>query len=99
MVTRKTWAIIHSIYDNVQMALWALLWAWVLYFGFVVLPRFPQAQAIAESQRILEISAENRFYCEKWGMQEKTHEYTQCMLDLQEIRAKVEQRIAADMDF
>ena len=32
-------------------------------------------------------------------MQEKTHEYTQCTLDLQEIRAKVEQRIAADMDF
>jgi hypothetical protein len=99
MDSHKTWAIIHWIYDNLQMALWALFWAWALYFGFVLLPLFPRAHAIAESQRILEISAENRFYCEKWGVKERTHEYTLCTLDLQEIRANVAQRIAADMNF
>jgi hypothetical protein len=32
-------------------------------------------------------------------MREGTHEYTQCTLDLQEIRAKVAKRIADEMDF
>jgi hypothetical protein len=32
-------------------------------------------------------------------MREGTHEYTQCALDLQEIRAKIAKRITDDMDF
>lgn len=99
MDSRKTWAIIHEIYDNVHAALWAALLVFVLYFAVFVAPQLPEARAKAESQQILEISTENRFYCEKWKMLVGTHEYTRCTLDLQEIRAKVYQRIADDIDF
>ena len=99
MDSRKTWAIIHGIYDNVHAALWAALLVFVLYFAVFVAPKLPEARARAESQQILEISTENRFYCEKWKMLVGTHEYTQCTLDLQAIRAKVYQSIADDIDF
>jgi hypothetical protein len=99
MDSRKTWAIIHRTYDNVHAALWAALLVFVLYFAVFVAPKLPEARARAESQRILEISTESRFYCKKWKMLEGTHENAQCRLDLQEIRAKVEQRIADDIDF
>jgi hypothetical protein len=99
MHSRKTWAIIHRIYDNAHAALWAALLVFVLYFAVFVAPKLPEARARVERERIQEISAENRFYCEKWKIPEGTHEHTLCTLDLQEIRAKVEQRIADDIDF
>jgi hypothetical protein len=99
MDSRKTWPIIHRIYDNVHAALWAALLVFVFYFAVFVAPKLPEAHARAEIQRVLEISAESRFYCEKWKILAGTHEHTQCTLDLQEIRAKVEQRIADDIDF
>jgi hypothetical protein len=57
------------------------------------------ALAIAEAQRVLEISQENKLYCEKWGMPANTHEFVICTMDLNDIRAKVEQRIADDGNF
>jgi hypothetical protein len=99
MDSRKTWAIIHRIYDNVHMAFWALGFAMIAYLIVFIIPHLPEARARAESQRVLETLAESKFYCEKWKMSEGTYEHTMCTLDLQEIRAKVEQHIADDMDF
>jgi hypothetical protein len=84
---------IHSIYDNVNIALWAILITFVVYFSIFVLPHVPEARAKAEVLRALEISAENRTVCEKWGMRDGTHEHTLCTLDLQNIRAMAERRI------
>ena len=83
---------------NVHAALWAVAAAFLLVMASN-LPRMSEARATAERQRALEISEENRFYCEKWGMKAGTHEHTLCILDLQDIRAKVEQRIDDDMAF
>ena len=99
MDSRKTWAIIHRTYDNVHAALWAALLVFVLYFAVFVAPKLPEAHARAESQRVLEISAEHNFYCEKWEMGAGTLAHSQCMLDLQAFRAKVEWRFVDDMDF
>ena len=38
-------------------------------------------------------------YCEKWGMRSGTHEHLICTMDLDAIRAKVEQRIADESNF
>jgi hypothetical protein len=94
----KIWTIIRWAYDTVHMVLWAILAAWVAYI-IVSIPRLSEAAATAEHQRAQEISKENDFYCEKWGMRPNTHEYIICTMDLNEIRAKVEERIAEDNNF
>jgi hypothetical protein len=95
MPSEKTWEVIHRIYDNVQMALVAVGCAVGLYFVMFVLPHVSKIQAAAESGRILQITAESRHYCEKWGMHEGTENYLQCTLDLQQIRANTEARLIA----
>lgn len=62
-----------------------------LFFLFT-LPKIRQVQAQLEVQRIQDIAAENRRYCEKWGFPVGTDKHTACTLDLQELRAKIEQR-------
>ena len=80
------------------MVLWAILAAWVAYV-IISIPRLSEAAATAERQRAQEVSEENKFLCEKWGMRANTHEYVLCTMDLNEIRAKVEERIAEDNSF
>jgi hypothetical protein len=58
-----------------------------------------EARAIAERERTQELIAENNFYCKKWGLAAGTHEHTLCTMDVQEIRAKHEKRLADDMAF
>jgi hypothetical protein len=98
LASRSSWTIIRGIYDIVHTALWVLVAAWVAVF-INSIPRIPEALATAERQRALEISKENKFYCEKWGMRANSHEYVICTMDLNEIRAKVEKRIAEDSAF
>ena len=97
MLSEKTLHLIYRIYDFARTAAWALLCSFALYFMIFVLPHAPENLANIESQRILEIASENRFYCEKLGMREGTESYLQCTLDLQRIRANVERRIDADL--
>jgi hypothetical protein len=87
-----------QFYDNVRMAFWVLVAAAVVFL-LLQIPRMREARAIAEAQQVLEISEQNRFYCEKWGMRAGTHEHVICTMDLGEIRKEVEQRIAAENDY
>jgi hypothetical protein len=77
------------------MALWALLVAGTVFL-LLHIPQMRNARAIAEAQQAQEIAQENKLYCEKWGMRAGTHEHIICTMDLNAIRAKVEQRIADD---
>ena len=86
--------IIVRIYDNVHAALWAGLLAFVAYFIVIVAPKLPEAAVRAQSHRILEISAEHRFYCEQFKMGPGTPAHDQCILDLQAFRASIERRFA-----
>jgi hypothetical protein len=88
--------LVAKIYDIVHAGFWALAASWVLML-VINFPRILEARAVAERQLLQEISDENRSYCEKWGMKAGTHEHTLCTLDLQEIRARVEARIASDL--
>ncbi len=52
-----------------------------------------------QAKRILEIAAENRSYCEKWGFAPGSPMHAACILDLEEFRAKIDQRTALDEIF
>jgi hypothetical protein len=89
--------LIGSIYDTVHRALWALLTAFVIFFCIFMLPNVPQYRAKMEAARILEIQAENSAYCEKWGFAPGTQKHHGCILDLQGLRAEIEQRASDDI--
>jgi len=76
------------------------LWAFGIAVGLITIWAVLHiARDRFERIRAQEIFEENRAYCEKWGMQAGTHEHTLCTFDLNEIRAKHEQRISDDMIF
>ena len=87
------WEKIGRHYDNVEVALWATLLAFVIYFIGFINPKMPEIRAQNERVRVQEIAAENALYCEKLGMKVGTERHNQCLLDLGEFRLKVEQRI------
>jgi hypothetical protein len=92
----KVQRIIRRIYDEVHAALWATLCVGTIYVAIFIVPHLPEIRAKADSRRIQEVTAENRFYCNKWGMPEGTNRFTLCELDLQKIRATAERRISSD---
>ena len=94
-----TLALVQSIYDHVHLALWAILAAFVVFFLAFIAPRLPEAAARAEALRIKEISQENEGYCAKWQMGPGTKMHDECIFDLQELRAKIENRFADQLDF
>jgi hypothetical protein len=58
-----------------------------------------QKRESCRSEAGVEISQENKRYCEKWGMPAGTHEHIICTMDLDAIRAEVEWRIAEEYKF
>jgi hypothetical protein len=98
MKSNGTLTLVQSIYDYVHLALWATLAAFVVFFLAFIAPRLPEAAARAEALRIQEIAQENEGYCAKWQMGPGTKMHDQCILDLQELRSKIQDRLA-DFDF
>ncbi len=94
-----TLALVQSIYDYVHLALWATLAAFVVFFLAFIAPKLPEAAARAEALQIQAISQENESYCAKWQMGPGTKMHDQCIFDLQELRAKVQNRFADQLDF
>jgi hypothetical protein len=99
MKSNSTLTIVQSIYDNVHLALWATLAAFVVFFLAFVAPRLPEAAARAEALRIQEITQENEAYCAKWQMGLGTKMHDQCISDLQDLRRKIQNRLADQLDF
>ena len=93
-----TWVTIRRVYGAVHAVLWALLAASALAIIFNF-PRMLEARTVAERQRVQEISEENKFYCEKWGLRANTHEHVICTMDLNEIRERAEKRVVEDISF
>jgi hypothetical protein len=87
------WEKVGRLYINVEVALWATLLAFVIYFIVFINPKMHEIWAQNERVRVQEIAAESSLYCEKFGMKVGTENYRQCLLDLGEFRMKVEQRI------
>jgi hypothetical protein len=86
------WRLISNVYDTLHLALWSLFVAFIIFFCVFTLPRLPQFQAKMEAERILSLQAENSAFCEKWAFALGTQKHEACILDLQELRAKIDQR-------
>jgi hypothetical protein len=99
VAVRQKKVLVRRIYDNVHAALWASLVALVLYYIFVIFPKFPEIRNQAEIRRAGEITAEHEYYCAKWGMRRETQAHDQCLIDIQQFRSKVEKRIADESEF
>jgi hypothetical protein len=69
----------------------------IIFFCVFTLPRLPQSRAKMEAERILSLQAENSAYCEKWGFALGAQKHEACILDLQELRAKIDQRASDDV--
>ena len=67
--------------------------------GGIRCPRLPEAVARAEALRIQEITQENEGYCAKFQMGLGTKMHDQCLSDLQELRWKIQDRLADQLDF
>jgi len=84
---------VSRIYDNVEIALWAMLLAFVIYFGAFIVPKLPEIQAQQERIRVEEIAVENASLCEEMGTKWGTDKYTQCLLAVGAFRTKVEKHL------
>jgi len=85
--------IVSHVYENVELALWATLIAFVIYFFTFAFPKMHEIQAQNARIRAEEIAAENTSLCEKLSIKRGTDAYAQCLLDVGEFRWKVETRI------
>ena len=88
-------AIAQRAYDTVEIALWAGLLAFVIFFVVFVAPSVPKNQAIQETARLHALGDEQEHYCEKWGKRAGTREHALCVLDLQQYRATIERQLLA----
>jgi hypothetical protein len=86
------------VYSAAHVFFWCLLAA-IVAMALFSIPRISEARAVAERERLREISAENRFFCEKWGLRASTHEHLICTMDLNEIRSRAEKRLTDNDQF
>lgn len=92
-------ALVRALCHEAHLALWAALTAFLVYFAVFVAPKLPTLHAAAEQRRLHDIAAENEAYCAKWGMGPATAMHNECVADLQQLRAEIEDRFAEEFDF
>lgn len=98
MTTGRTMALVRTVYDEVHLALWAVLTAFVVYFAVFIAPKLPEIHAAAERLRLHAIADENETYCAKWRMGPGTAMHTECLVDLQALRTQIEKQLDEDAD-
>lgn len=85
-------ALIHRINKIASRAALCAIVIAVTAFAFGITERMPEARAAADRQLNKELLQESRVACEKWGMRAGTEEYTTCITELKEIRARQDKR-------
>jgi hypothetical protein len=95
----RTMGLVSRIYDEVHLALWAILVGGLSYFAVFVAPKVLEFQAAAERLRLQNIANENEIYCAKWRMGAGTSAHDGCIEDLQELRAHIERQNQLDAAF
>ena len=95
----KKITLLRSLYWEINMALWASLTAFVIFFAVAVLPGIREHQAAYQAALSSEISAEADYYCRRFTFVPGTLAYRSCLDDLQSLRASAQKRLAAQLDF
>lgn len=99
MNSNRAMKLLRAVHDEVHLALWAMLIAFLIYFAAFVAPKLPEVRAAAEWSRLQKITAENEAYCVKWRMGPGTAMHSECLSDLRQLRADIEAESAADAEF
>jgi hypothetical protein len=94
MNTSRTMTVVRKVYDNVELALWSGLIAFMICFAVFLAPSLPDMARRADAARAVQAAEDNRSYCEKWGMKRGTREHALCAADLYELRRKIQQEFA-----
>jgi hypothetical protein len=95
----KFWEITRRIHHNVEIALAAILFAFVIYLTIFVIPKIPEIQAQFARVRAQEISAENAWLCENLNIKRGTDKYGQCLLHVGQFRLRAEKRVYDENDW
>ena len=97
--TNQARRIVRRVYDNVNLALWAIAAAMLIVLGVFGVPTPLAHHSRYEAQRAQAIEAEDEFYCRKWGMAAGSGRHSICMTDLEQFRHSVEKRVADEADY
>jgi hypothetical protein len=84
--------IARRVHRNVEIALYATLFAFVIFLTIFILPKLPEIQKQYAIVQIQQISAENSGLCEKLSFKHGSDRYNQCLLHVGDFRGKVEKR-------
>lgn len=85
------------IYDQVNLALWAALTAFLIFFALVIVPQMPHHQADAQAARAAAREREDAFYCKRWGLAHGSEKFSKCMTDLIELRRSIDTQFSEDL--
>ncbi|MGH6672213.1 MAG: hypothetical protein ACRECV_09610 [Xanthobacteraceae bacterium] len=99
MNSDRTMVVVRRVYDEVHLALWATLTAFVVYFAVFVAPYLPRIHARAERLQAQQAAAEQVSTCGKLGIGPNSVMYDRCMSNLQRYRAHIEQQFGDASDF
>jgi hypothetical protein len=99
MKSFRLWDAFVRAYDNVEIALWAALLAFVICMIVFVFPMLPALRTQYQHARAKQIADENALYCGKLNVKPGTGAYDNCLLVLGDFRVKVEQRVYNESDF
>jgi hypothetical protein len=89
---------VRAIYDEINLALWAIAASLIICVVLFVLPKVPEMRARAELLRAQQVGEENEWYCARWHMGRMSPMHEQCIMDLQQLRTSIESRLAAEGD-
>jgi hypothetical protein len=93
MKSSKTREIVNRAHDHAEIALWAILLSFVIYFFVFILPNVSETQAQRERIRVQQNAAEHAAFCEKLDIKRGTTKYDQCLLDIGQFRFNAEKRV------
>jgi hypothetical protein len=99
MSSERTVAMARTVYDKVNVVLWATVTAFVIYLAVFVAPNLPGRIAAERSLRSQEVAAEDAAYCTKWRMGPGTPMHNECLADLRELRTRIENRFVDENVF
>ncbi len=99
VTSRRAMAIARRVYDEINIALWALAVVLAFYVVVFIAPKLPELRARAEALRAEAINAQDEWYCQRWHMGPGTPMHSQCVLDLVQYRQSIENRFADENGF
>jgi hypothetical protein len=96
--SRRILETVRALYDEVNLALWSIAASLIICVVLFVLPKLPQMRAHAELLRAQQVGDENEWYCARWHMGPTSPSHERCIMDLQQLRTSIENRLAAESD-